>query len=353
MATRRRKIGTSSTRGRGSASRAKSRSGRALLLAIVIVVLICVVYGAYAQSTGPVQKLQHLSVWVLDKLFAKSAQVSREVTPVRSKPPADPGPQAIKVSPDSTTVQAPDTASKQPVKAAPPRPAHRLVIVIDDCGYNELILRELAALDLKLTYSFLPDGSCTPKMAAELSRAGHSIMLHMPMEPLASDKLALEPSTLRCGMAVEQLENVLEQAFAKVPQAEGLNNHMGSKATCDQQVTETLARFLRNRTGPSGKPLFLLDSMTTPSGSTSLMRAAALRFELPFRTRDVFLDDELDPEAMTRQAEKAIEIAKRDGEAILIGHARRETLEWLRINSKLFQESDVTLMSLTDAIYGL
>ncbi len=353
MATRRRKVGTSSTRGRGSASRAKPRSGRALLLTIVIVVLMCVVYGAYAQSTGPVQKLRHWSIWALDKLFAKSAQASREVTPARSNPPADINPQSGKVSLDSTAVQAPDTASKQPSKAAPPRPAHRLVIVIDDCGYNELILRELAALDLKLTYAFLPDGSCTPKMAAELSRAGHCIMLHMPMEPLASDKLALEPSTLRCGMDGEQLENLLELALAKVPQAEGLNNHMGSRATCDQQVTETLARFLRNRTGPSGNPLFLLDSMTTPSGSSSLMRAAALRFELPFRTRDVFLDDELDPEAMTRQAEEALEVAKNTGEAILIGHARRETLEWLRTNSKLFQESDVTLMGLTEAIYGL
>lgn len=115
---------------------------------------MCVVYGAYAQSTGPVQKLRHWSIWALDKLFAKSAQATREVLPAQQTQQADPASQASKAVPDSVNVQAPGAvANKQPTKAASPRPAHRLVIVIDDCGYNELILRELAALDLKLTYA--------------------------------------------------------------------------------------------------------------------------------------------------------------------------------------------------------
>ena len=71
---------------------------------------------------------------------------------------------------------------------------------------------------------------------------------------------------------------------------------------------------------------FFVDSATA-AGSLGL--EASGKAGVPAVLRDVFLDDDPAPEAMRRQWEKAVALAKRTGEAVLVCHSRRETLNAL------------------------
>jgi polysaccharide deacetylase 2 family uncharacterized protein YibQ len=243
--------------------------------------------------------------------------------------------------------------SSTPLKphVAKSRPKYRLAIIIDDCGYNKLTLRELAALPLDLTFSFLPDGPYTQTLAPEVASAGRCVMLHLPMEPLNASKLSLEPNTLTPQMSESEIVSIVEEDLKKVGVASGVNNHMGSLATTDQHVCDTLARCLKGKRGPSGRQLFLVDSLTVPASTESLLGVAAARLRLPFFKRDVFLDDAPYARAMKRQAEQALELARTRGYAIMIGHCRPTTLEWLRANLDLFENSGVTVVGMDKLAY--
>jgi polysaccharide deacetylase 2 family uncharacterized protein YibQ len=118
------------------------------------------------------------------------------------------------------------------------------------------------------------------------------------------------------------------QALARTPGAIGINNHQGSKATADPRVVKAVLGVVKE------KGLFFLDSRTT---SASVAGAESAALGVPFLARDVFLDDVAAetaakggaPEALDAAWARALQLAGKRGEAIVIGHPRRETLAFL------------------------
>ncbi len=93
------------------------------------------------------------------------------------------------------------------------------------------------------------------------------------------------------------------------------------------------------------KGLFFLDSRTT---NASVAGAEAAALGVPFLARDVFLDDVAAetsakggvPEALeTPRGRRALALAAKRGEAIVIGHPRKETLAFSRRRDWLRKES--------------
>jgi polysaccharide deacetylase 2 family uncharacterized protein YibQ len=82
------------------------------------------------------------------------------------------------------------------------------------------------------------------------------------------------------------------------------------------------------------KGLFFLDSRTT---NASVAEAESAGMGVPFLARDVFLDDVAaetaakggPPEALDAAWARAVALAAKRGEAVVIGHPRRETLAFL------------------------
>jgi polysaccharide deacetylase 2 family uncharacterized protein YibQ len=75
--------------------------------------------------------------------------------------------------------------------------------------------------------------------------------------------------------------------------------------------------------------LYFLDSRTSP---LSVAYAQALDAGLPSVRRDVFLDNETNTESIYLQYRIWLEIARKHGSAIAIGHPHTETIEVLRNN---------------------
>jgi hypothetical protein len=122
-------------------------------------------------------------------------------------------------------------------------------------------------------------------------------------------------------MSRETFDAVLNGAIASVPHATGLNNHTGSELT----ALDEPMRWLMANLAPRG--LFFIDSRTTADSVAGLHADEA---GIPNASRQVFLDNEINREAIDREYRQLLHVARKQGQAIAIGHPHPETLAYLQ-----------------------
>ena len=199
----------------------------------------------------------------------------------------------------------------------------RIALIIDDFGYMHNRATEgFMNLPEKLTLSILPGHRFSEILAAEAIRAGHEVIVHMPMEPEGYNGRDEEEYILRFGMEEAEVLNRVRRAFQQLPQAVGMNNHEGSLATLDTVMLQVLARELRERNK------YFVDSYTTPNTKAEdIMRANGV----PTMGRRIFLDNVDDPAYIRRQLSRLAASAERDGGALGIGHVGASHLNTLAV----------------------
>ncbi len=160
------------------------------------------------------------------------------------------------------------------------------------------------------------------------------------MAPLS--KQPLEKDTLRPEMSSEEIERIIRDAVSKVPNAVGLNNHMGSA------MTSSLYGMLKVMQALERYNLYFLDSMTI--GNSQAMRAAQ-GTGVKVIKRKVFLDDSQNEADIRVQFNRAVQLARRNGSAIAIGHPHPSTV---RVLQQMLPglPADITLVG-RSAGYGL
>jgi len=197
--------------------------------------------------------------------------------------------------------------------------AGKLAIVIDDFGYRPHTENQVLAMPSAISVAVLPNAPHAHEMATKAHNSGHEVLIHLPMAPLS--KQPLEKDTLRPEMSSEEIERIIREAYGKVPYAVGLNNHMGSAMTSSlfgmQKVMQSLARY----------NLYFLDSMTI--GNSQAMRAAQ-GTGVKVIKRKVFLDDTQNEADIRVQFNRAVQVARRSGWAIAIGHPHPSTVRVLQ-----------------------
>ena len=204
---------------------------------------------------------------------------------------------------------APVTATAQ----APRLPA--IAIVIDDMGADVAQGRRAIALPRAVALSFLPYPDETAMLAREGARAGHEILVHVPMQ--AEDDENPGPMALRIDHPPQETVRRLEWALSRVPGFAGINNHMGSRFTEDRAALVPVIEALYDRR------VFFFDSRTS---AASQVVPVARAFGVPSAARDVFLDDVQKPEAVAVQLALLQKEARASGVAIAIGHPHDVTL---------------------------
>ncbi len=198
--------------------------------------------------------------------------------------------------------------------------AGKLSIVIDDVGYRPHEENAVLQMPVAISVAVLPNAPHARLMATRAHSQGREVLIHMPMAPLS--KQPLERDTLQPSMSSEEIQRIIRNAVNNVPYAVGMNNHMGSAMTASlpamQKVMQTLAGY---------QLLYFLDSMTI--GSSQATNAAA-GTGVKVIKRKVFLDDTANEADIRRQFNRAVELARRNGSAIAIGHPRPATVKVLQ-----------------------
>jgi len=194
----------------------------------------------------------------------------------------------------------------------------KLVIIFDDMGLNREAFREIMEMPGPVTLSFLPYAEDLQPLVDEAQKRGDEILLHLPMEPRGSADPG--PHSLKSDMKSGALFETLIWNLDRFDGYVGVNNHMGSRFTRDEQAMKRVLSVLDQR------DLFFVDSLTT-GGSAGSRAGAAVGAEV--FVRDVFLDAEPGSAAIQRQLALAEAIAAKTGYAIVICHPHKETLDMI------------------------
>tara|TARA_B100001123_G_scaffold226932_1_gene255369 strand:+ start:2949 stop:3953 length:1005 start_codon:yes stop_codon:yes gene_type:complete len=200
--------------------------------------------------------------------------------------------------------------------------AHKplIAIVIDDLGLNESNTEAAIALPSYVTLSFLPYSRSLSVHTSSARAAGHELLAHIPMEPMSS-VFDPGPNALLTSHEESEITKRLRWHLAQFSGYVGVNNHMGSRFTAWAIGMRAVMGELKKR------DLFFLDSRTT---AATIGKPVAHEIGVPYLYRNVFLDNDPDPDAIAQQLLLTEEIAKNNGFVVAIGHPKKVTLNALK-----------------------
>lgn len=259
--------------------------------------------------------------------FASAASASASSAPSASVSSAS-SKAAPSVKKDAGNTKAPAKQSAAPVKAAPaaaPKPnvpsavKGKLAVVIDDAGRDLESQHVYESLGIPLTLAVMPNQVHTRDAALSWHAHGLPVILHQPMESVSG--IGMESKVILTSMGDEEIRSLLKSSLSQVPEAVGINNHQGSKATTDRHTMDVVMNELHHR------HLFFFDSRTN---STTAADAAAASYGVPYVRNDLFVDNEADVAAISAMIREAAKRAQKYGTYVIIGHCRPKTAEAFR-----------------------
>lgn len=216
----------------------------------------------------------------------------------------------------------------------------RVAIVIDDLGLDRPRSERVIALAPALTLSFLAYSGDLPRLTEAARRAGHEMIVHVPMQPV-NTKIDMGPNGLATDQSKEEVLRRLDWDLGRFDGYVGINNHMGSRFTGDAQAMGWVMDELKAR------GLMFLDLRTI---ATSIGAKAAAAEGVPFAERDVFLDDEQTATAVDQRLKEVEAIAKKKGTAIAIGHPHDVTIAALTSWIASLPQKGIVLVPLTEIV---
>lgn len=195
----------------------------------------------------------------------------------------------------------------------------RIVLILDDVGFDHQPLAAAMQIDPNVNFSVLPNAGRALEYANLLHQRGFEVLCHLPMEPEQFPRVSPGDGAVLTSMSDQEIAQTTVASVQAVPYARGMNNHMGSRATADRRVMESVLAAL-----PSG--MYFIDSRTTGSSV-----AATVAREMSVRTasRNVFLDDVATEAAVRHQLHELAREAEAHGVAIGIGHMYPATVRVL------------------------
>ena len=216
----------------------------------------------------------------------------------------------------------------------------KIVIVIDDFGYNMSNLDQLFAAKGIVTFSVLPNLPYSNRVALLARSKGYEVILHLPLE--AIDKTApTEVGTIKTDMNEKDIIAMLDKDIKSVPGLCGVSNHQGSKATEDKRTMAIIMAQLKKRN------LYFFDSLVI---GKSVCREVAASSGVPYAKRDMFLDNKNSADYIEKQIFSLRKLAFKNGGAIGICHDRKNTIAVLNKMMPELSAEGVQFARLSDMV---
>jgi uncharacterized protein len=186
----------------------------------------------------------------------------------------------------------------------------QLVFVFDDGGQNLSQLDKFLKLPFKFTVAVLPKLKYSIQAAQKTRQSGNEVILHQPMQSI---NLKINPGegAIKPDMTEEQIKSLLIQNIFEIAPIAGINNHEGSLITSDKEKMAVVLQVA------SQEGLYFLDSRTT---SDTAIPEVAKQLGYSFYERNVFLDNTKTKENILNEISNGLDIANKNGVAIMIGH---------------------------------
>ena len=202
----------------------------------------------------------------------------------------------------------------------------KLVILIDDVS-TKAQKDKILNIGYTVNMAFLPPTK-THKDSASIAQNLPFYMIHFPMQASSAFK-GEEINTLKITDSYETIEKRVKQLRDWYPNAIYTNNHTGSVFTENEEAMDKLFKALKKYN------FIFVDSRTS---SKSVAKQFANKYNMPYIVRNTFIDNDRNFSAIQNQLKKAVEIAKKQGYAIAIGHPHDITLKVLKESKHLLKD---------------
>ena len=297
--------------------RKKTRNKLSGSLIAALVVLLLVIGSAVGYFwCAPVKKTTVLpkSAEFLNVKPSSSDQIQPQS--MIQEPPYAPPP--TNKESDAYPLTAPTTEDNKAVLA--PVKSGLLAVVVDDMGSSLAEARSLAAIRVPITFAIIPGLHADQSVAAYAASQKIETMIHIPMQPKGWPERRLETNGLLVSMEPDELQGRVTALIQQFPEAVGVNNHMGSEFTEQEEKMVSVLQVLKKNN------LFFIDSVTSPA---SVGIAVAHQLGLKSARRNVFLDNEQERSYILGQLNQAVMLARKKGSAIVICHPHPVTIATL------------------------
>ena len=212
----------------------------------------------------------------------------------------------------------------------------KLVLIIDDVATFEHASM-VKSIGLKITPSIFPATKTHPD-TPNIARTFEFYMIHLPMQAKHFD--SPEIGTLTVNESFESMLEKIKKIRKDFPRAKYTNNHTGSRFTSDYDAMDKAYRALIEQ------GFVFVDSKTI--AQTAVARAAK-KYNQPYISRDIFLDDDPSASAVRRELVAAVNLAKKRGYAIAIGHPKKNTIAVIKASKNNILK-DVEVVYLKDIL---
>ena len=212
----------------------------------------------------------------------------------------------------------------------------KLVLIIDDVATFEHASM-VKSIGLKITPSIFPATKTHPD-TPNIARTFEFYMIHLPMQAKHFD--SPEIGTLTVNESFESMLEKIKKIRRDFPRAKYTNNHTGSRFTSDYDAMDKAYRALIEQ------GFIFVDSKTI--AQTAVARAAK-KYNQPYISRDIFLDDDPSASAVRRELIAAVNLAKKRGYAIAIGHPKKNTIAVIKASKNNILK-DVEVVYLKDIL---
>jgi len=164
-------------------------------------------------------------------------------------------------------------------------------------------------------------------------------MVHLPITDHSN--YPDSPNTLDEQQAGHEFLDTIARAIQQVPDAIGINNHMGSRLAQQRTQITWLMQDLKKR------DMFFIDSRTTPA---TMAEQVAIETNLKAAHRDVFLDNTSSYAAISAAFAAAVHIAKTQGSALVIAHPYPITLQFLEETLPLMKDMGAEIIHTSELV---
>ena len=220
-------------------------------------------------------------------------------------------------------------AAARPFDKGDKRP--RIAILVGELGLGHASAD--AAIDRlppEVSLAILPFSEDAAALAIRARKAGHEVLVDVPMEPSTYPDDDPGPDALMTNVSDGENLSRFDRDLTRVGGYVGAVNYMGSRFTAEAEKLKPIFGRLRDR------QLILVDTRTNP---LSIMPALARQLKVPFAQADILIDSSPSREAIDRNLAALEATARAKGSALGVAATYPVTFErlaeWLKsLNAK-------------------
>ncbi|WP_245198951.1 divergent polysaccharide deacetylase family protein [Jiella mangrovi] len=193
------------------------------------------------------------------------------------------------------------------------QPSTRIAIVVGGLGISQTgSMDAVEQLPAGVTLGFSPAGNSLDRWMQAARRAGHELLIQVPLEPFGYPAVNPGETTLTVKDAAAGDFASLFASLGKITNYVGVMNYMGARFTGDQSAMAPFIAELGRR------GLMYLDD---GSSMRSLGKDTAIADGVPSAAANIVLDETRDPAAIRRQLDMLEKVARAQGSAIGVASA--------------------------------